>query len=665
MIPIRPLFFNIPHWAQVVLYISGAVSTVIFLLGMWRRAALWRRGRPYRFVGEWGERLARLVTFGPPGQRRVWERVYPGLFHAGMLWAGIVLFLGTVLATLDADIGFLLFDIRILRGWFYLGFELVLDLFGLLFVAGLIGAIYRRYVQRPGHISARWGFVLWSLLIINATGFILEGLRLGLQNPSWAAWSPVGYAVSRLLVVLGLTGAAGAQAHLAVWLVHMLAALVFVASIPYNNAVHLLTSSANVLLSRLAGQGPAGAALTLVEIRTGGSLGVAPISDFTWKQRLGLDACTRCGRCTTVCPAHAAGARLDPKEVIVKLDEHMRVAPKRNGRPVTSAIYGDVVSAEELWACTTCLACVRACPVFVEIVDDIVDLRRYLVDHGQVPVTAARSLEDVLTLGSAWAQSAVERARWSEELGLRAARPGDEVPLLYWVGDTAPYDVEAQEIPRAIVQVLKRARLDPMTLGMEDGSDGEAARRLGEEGLFQTVARRNIERLQEVSPGRILTHCPHTFNTFRNEYPQLGGRLPVVHHSQLLLELIRDGRIRPTWKLPRRVTYHDPCYLGRYNSVYDAPREVLRSLPGLELVEMEHARDTAFCCGGGGGLMWLDMESERRVNNLRFEEAERLKVDLIVTACPYCKIMLREAAAYKGSSVQVKDLAEVVLEARP
>ena len=664
MEPFRDTYWNVPIWAKSFLYISAVIVLMIMGWGLYRRIRLWARGMRLRLPGFTPERLRRLWTYALV-QVRVRRQRYAGLMHLAIFWGCLLLFAGTVLSSLDHYL-FQLLAIKLLKGPIYLTYELILDLAGLALLAGLAMAIYRRYVQRPRQLDGdiRFALTLVLLSVIGLSGFLVEGLRLLATQPSWAAWSPVGYLVAWFLGAVGISVATARSLHLIVWIAHMAVAMLGLAAIPYLNLLHLVTSPLNIVFSRLSSKG----ALSLVEDLTEApTIGAGWLENFSWLQLLELDACTECGRCQEVCPAWQAEQPLSPKRMILDLRHYL----SRDGSLHLSAIertgpvIGQVIKPEALWACTTCRACVEICPVLIDPLGFIVEMRRYVVDQGEIPVTAARSLEDTLTLGSAWAQPPSERARWAEDLGLRVARPGNEVSLLYWIGDVAAYDIQAQEIPRALTKILKLARLDPTTLGPRDGSDGEAARRLGEEGLFQIVAKANIEQLRQVSPERILTHCPHAYNTLRNEYPQLDGAFHVVHHSQLLLELLQSGRIRPTWELQKRVTYHDPCYLGRYNDVYDAPREVLRSLPGLELVEMERCREDAFCCGGGGGLMWLDVESGQRVNYLRFEEVEALEVDVIVTACPYCKIMLHEAAVYKGSRVQVKDLAELVLEARP
>lgn len=664
--PARPTYFNVPHWAEITLYVSTMVMLVFLAYGIWRRTVMWRSGQPASVPDDTEQRWRRLLRFGPPGQWRLWERLYPGSFHAGILWGFIILFIGTVLATIDYDIGVLLFNIKLLRGDFYLAYEAVLDLFGLLFIVGLLAAIYRRYVQRPNHIADGWGFALWSLLFINVTGFLLEGYRLLLQEPEWARWSFIGYATGQGLEALGLAGPAAAPAHVVIWVVHMLAALAFLALIPYNNLVHIVTSSINTFYSPLKEQTPAGAALVPINIEEAEFFGVGQIDEFTWTQRLGFNACTRCGRCQTVCPATMAGTALNPKNVIVKLDEHMKgVALDGNGYGGSLSLHGDVIQPPELWACTTCLACVRACPVFIEIVDNIVDLRRYLtLSEGDVPAAAGQTMRQMVQAGNPWGYPAADRHAWAEGLDVPRIQPGEHYEYLYWVGCSGAYDSRNQKISRAVAKVLNAAGVS-FAVMEEEMCNGESARRLGEEYLYQTLAEQNIENLGQYSFDKILAHCPHCFNTILNEYPLFGGDYEVVHHSQLIQELIESGRIRLSEQDRQRITFHDSCYIGRYNDIFDAPRALIQARSDLELHEMERIRDNGLCCGGGGGQMWMEVDATKPVNMIRLEEAMVTGASVVGTTCPFCLTMLDDAVKAEGveEQVVVKDVAELVAEA--
>ncbi|RME43283.1 MAG: (Fe-S)-binding protein, partial [Chloroflexi bacterium] len=433
----------------------------------------------------------------------------------------------------------------------------------------------------------------------------------------------------------------------------------------YNNIIHMITSSLNVFYAPLADELPAGAALKPIHIEEAEFFGVGQIEEFTWKQRLGFDACTRCGRCSTVCPANMAGTALNPKQVIVKLDEYMKLSLNGNGHAGLPALHGDVISPDELWACTTCMACVRACPVFIEIVDDIVDLRRYLtLTEGAVPTTAGQTMRQMMQSGNPWGYPAADRHKWAEGLDVPVIKEGEHIEYLYWVGCSGAYDARNQKIARAVAQVLKAAGVSFAVMA-EEKCNGESARRLGDEYMYQQLVEENLSNLNRYSFDKIITHCPHCFNTLKNEYPQFGGDFEVVHHSQVIQELIESGRVKLTEAEQRRITFHDSCYLGRYNGVFDAPRALINARHDLEFVEMEQIRDNGLCCGGGGGQMWMEVNATRPVNLIRLEEALQTNSDIIGTTCPFCLTMLDDAVKSEGveERVRVKDVAELVAEA--
>ncbi|MFQ6058084.1 MAG: heterodisulfide reductase-related iron-sulfur binding cluster [Anaerolineae bacterium] len=654
--PFRDTFFNIPMPFQALLYVSAALAVAVFAYGVYRRVALWRAGQPAYRLDNLPLRF-KLVLVYALGQVRVVMQRYPGLMHLGMLWGSILLFLGTVLATVDYDITVPLLGFKFLKGNFYLLYELTLDLFGVLFIVGLLMALYRRAVMRPQQLSYDWGFTftLALLLIINLSGFLLEGFRMALVRPPWGPWSPVGYGLGQLFLSLGLGRSA---LHLATWLFHAGVSLMLVALVPYTTLFHLVTTPLNIFFSSLEHRG----ALAPIELEEVEFFGVGKLEEFTWKQRLGFDACTQCGRCQATCPAYMAGTPLSPKDVIVKLGQQAQRSAGHEGAP---ALHGDVIAADELWACTTCLACMRECPVFIEIVDDIVDLRRYLtLSEGHLPSTAAMTLRHMTVTGNPWGLPPADRTLWAEGLDVRWITPEDEVEYLYWVGCSAAYDRRNQKIARALIRVLQAAGVD-FAIMAEEKCSGDSARRLGEEYLFQTLAAENIENLKKYRFQKILTHCPHCFNTLKNEYPQFGGRFEVVHHSQLITQLLAEGRIVLAEGASKRITYHDSCYLGRYNDIYDAPREILARMPDINLVEMDRSREQGLCCGGGGGHMWMEIEGQTRVNLIRLEEALMVNPQVVSTACPFCLSMLDAARKVRGveDGMDIKDIAELVAEA--
>jgi len=654
-VPFRDTFWNVPGWAQFLLYALSVVAIGVFALGTWQRVSVWLEGKPENRFDRLPDRVRFLLRHGLFQARTLTQR-YPGVMHALMFWGFCALFLGTVLATIDYDITLPL-GVKLLKGPFYLFYELSLDLFGLFFVVGLGLALYRRFVARPTRVDPTPGFAfaLGLLFVINVTGFVLEACRLAVVRPSWGPWSPVGWVLGQAFLAVGMTEPALRGLHLGTWLFHFVISFGFIAIIPYSYFMHLITTPLNIFFAKLA---PQGALRPIDNIEEAESLGVSKLEELSWKRRLDLDACTLCGRCQDVCPAHLAGTPLSPKRIIVKLRNLMH---EGNGR----AIHGETIAAEELWACTTCMACVEACPAFIDIVDTIVDLRRYLaLSEGALPATAGTSLQNMQRAGNPWGMAAADRLVWAEGLDVPRLEEGREVEYLYWVGCSASYDRRNQSIARAVVRILKAAGVS-FAVMQEEKCNGDAARRLGEEYLYQTLAGENIENLKRYRFRKVITACPHCFNTIGNEYRQFGGAFEVLHHSVVISELIRAGRLRLARPRAELLTYHDSCYLGRYNGVFDAPRDSLKAIPGLQLVEMSRSRNKGLCCGGGGGHMWMEVRGKRRVNEIRVEEALTTKARTVGTACPFCLAMVDLGRKVKGveEELQVKDVAELVAEA--
>jgi Fe-S oxidoreductase len=655
-VPFRDTFWNVPVWAQLALYAGAIVAVGMFAVGTWRRIALWRAGRPEPRLDHIPRRIG-LVARHALGQARTLAQAYPGVMHAIMFWGFLALFLGTVLATIDYDITLPLFDYKLLKGSFYLFYETTLDLFGLCFVIGLAMAVWRRFVVRPLHVDpiARFAGVLTLLLVINVTGFIMEAARLAVVQPAWGPWSPVGWALGQAMLGAGMSEGALRGLHLSTWLFHAAVSLGFIAIIPYSYFMHLITTPLNIFFAKL---GPRGAIAPIENIEEAESLGISRLEEFSWKRRLDFDACVECGRCQAACPAWLAGTALSPKQIIVKLKRHLH-------GELPGPIHGQLIKADELWACTTCMACVQECPAFIDIVDTIIDLRRYLaLSEGALPSTAPQSLQNIQRAGNPWGLPPGDRRAWAAGLDVPVMREGMAVEYLYWVGCSASYDKRNQAIARAVVKILKAAGVSFAVLP-EERCHGEVARRLGEEYLYQTVQQENVEAMKQYRFQKVLAHCPHCFNTIRNEFPQLGGAWDVVHHSVLIQELIASGRLVLGRALNATVAVHDSCYLGRYNGIMQAPRAVARAVPGLRVIEMPRNRERGLCCGGGGGHMWMEVASKKRVNVIRVEEALGTGASAVATACPFCLAMVDLGRKVTGAEERlgVKDISELVAEA--
>jgi Fe-S oxidoreductase/nitrate reductase gamma subunit len=654
-IPFRDTFWNVPGWAQVALYVGGVIAIAIFAYGMWQRIQLWRAGLAEDRLDRIPLRL-KLVAKHALGQARVLSQAYPGVMHATMFWGFLALFMGTVLATIDWDITLPLFDYKLLKGPFYLFYETTLDLFGLFFVIGLGMAVWRRFVVRPHRVdpTPRFAKVLALLFVINVTGFVMEACRLAVAQPAWGPWSPVGYALGRAMLAVGMEEGALRATHLAVWLFHAVISLGFIAVVPYSYFMHLITTPLNIFFSKLT---PRGEIRKIDNIEEAESLGVSKLEEFSWKRRLDFDACVECGRCQAACPAYMAGTALSPKQIIVKLKHHMHGA-------LPGPIHGELIKAEELWACTTCMACVQECPAFIDIVDTIIDLRRYLaLSEGALPSTAPQSLQNIQRAGNPWGLPAGERMAWAHGLDVPLMEPGKEVEYLYWVGCSASYDKRNQAIARSVVAILTKAGVS-FGVMQEERCHGEVARRLGEEYLYQTLQSENVEAINQYRFRKVITHCPHCFNTIKNEFPQFGGTYEVLHHSQVIAELIAAGRVKPIKRIEGVVAFHDSCYLGRYNGIMEAPRQVARAVPGLRVIDPPRSRERGLCCGGGGGHMWMEVPSRKRVNVIRTEELLETGATVVGTACPFCLAMVDLGRKVKEAEerLAVKDVSELVAE---
>lgn len=663
--PIRETFWNIPHWAETAQYILALLTALVFIYGVGRRVLRWRKGLPEKRCGHFGARIWSLATQAL-AQRRTLDEAYPGLMHFTIFWGMLILAVGTALATVDWDVAHLFFGFQFLTGWVYILFELALDVLGMLVVVGLGMAIYRRYVMRPARlqdaptlenvsyatIARDDAYALIMLAFITLSGYLTEGLRIAVTQPDWAAWSPVGSAIAAAFLALG--DPTNQTLHLIVWAIHILSAFVVLASLPFTKLFHIFSMPLNIYFRSLE---PAGA---LQALRSEG--GVKEWKQFTWKQLLDFEACTRCGRCQDVCPMYASGREFSPRDVMIKLEMHLWEKP--NGR----ALHGDVVSAEELWSCTTCRACSQVCPAFIDHVGDFVDMRRYLVVEGTMDNQLQKALANLGRYGNSFGQSERMRAKWTQGLqpAIKDARK-EPVEYLWFLGDYASYSPTLTDVTRKTAEVFQKAGLNFGILYEAERNAGNDVRRVGEEGLYEMLAEKNLQTLSKCKYETLVTTDPHTYNTLKNEYAWNGnGRPRILHYTELLDELISSGQLKFGKKLDARSAYHDPCYLGRYNGVYDAPRRIIEAT-GCKLVEMPRHGDRAFCCGAGGGRIWMEEKPGReRPSEMRIREAAALDdVTTFVVACPKDVTMFKDAVKTTGneSRIQVKDLIELVFEA--
>ncbi len=669
-VPTREIYWNIDGHGWMYLFVVLALA--VFFYRFYQRYRLWKIGGADRRLDQVGRRF-KLVLQYALGQGRIVKVRYPGLMHVLIFSGFLVLFIGTVLVGIQVDFTQPLFSVVFLKNAFYLYFSLFLDVFGILAIGGVLLAIFRRVVLRPRNLSNRGqdALILGLFLLILVTGFLIEGLRIAVLNPGWERWSPLGWVLGQGFRATGVSLATLGNWHVYLWWFHLLISLVFIAYMPYSKLFHIFTSPLNIFFQSLEPKGK----LNTLDLEESETFGASSLTHFSWKELLDRDACTECGRCSDACPATNTDKPLSPKDLIVALRDHLTLvgpelqAKRQAGEEIEGtsvAMVGETVAEDVLWSCTTCRACMEACPVFIEHIPKIVEMRRHLVlEESRFPSELTTSFKNMEVNGNPWGISAEDREKWTEGLSVPRMREVEgEVDYLFWVGCAGAFDARSQKVSRAMVQILNAAGVKYAILGKEETCTGDPARRLGNEYLFQMMAEQNVETLGQYKFKKILTICPHCFNTFTNEYPDFGGHYQVVHHTELLDELIREGKITLKKSLNKKVTYHDSCYLGRHNDIYQAPRAVLKALPGVELQEMPRSFENGFCCGAGGGRMWME-EHHPKVNHNRVDEAAGLQPDVVSTACPFCATMIADGINETAREEQManQDIALLVLEA--
>ena len=652
-----------------------AASGGLFAVRVRFLVALLRAGAPVSRTGDRPRRAENEATI-VLGQRKLLQRIGPGLIHAFIFWGFLVLGPTIVIAMIGVVSKHATFPWLGDQGWY----AFLVDVFAVLVLIGVISALWIRKVQRPGRFEGSHlgeaDLILALIATIATTLLLWHATRIALGLNEWpAASAPVSHLLSHLF---GHDGVTRVLERVFVW-AHVITILGFLAYLPRSKHLHIASAAFNVWYGRT---GPGGRLEPLKfddpdipeeDIR----FGAGTSADLTWKQMLDTFSCTECGRCQDACPAFATGKVLSPKLLIMGLRDQVfadggAIVQARAGSDGGAAgpaapidlisLVPNAVPEESVWDCVTCGACVQACPVSIEHVDHIVDLRRHLVMvESSFPSEAEPMLRDVERASNPWGKAQSERADWADGLGVRILEPGETAPeYLYWVGCASSFDERARTTAESTVKLLQKAGVDFAILGAREACTGDPARRMGNEYVFQAFAEQNVETLNAAGVTKIIANCPHCFNTLGNEYPDFGGDYEVIHHSELLARLVREGRLTPRKAEGLSVTYHDSCYLARHNDVLAAPRELVGAVG--EPVEMARSGKQTFCCGAGGAHMWME-ERAGAINENRVREAAETGADTLAVACPYCTVMLGDGVQSAGAQLRVADVATLLVEA--
>lgn len=715
--PARENLIFLPEWTMIPLYALFAVAMGILIWGFWQRIQVYRSGRKAGNLPNWKTGLKDVLSL-VLGQSKTRRKPFAGPMHSAIFYGFIALLIGTILVGIDQDIAEPL-GYKLLTGSFYLWYEVTLDVFGAFFIIGLLFAAYRRTFIKPKSLQTRRTdtIALWLFGLIGITGYLIESLRLYLKPVEWGQWSVVGWNMRPMYGAFDVSREAfgsGEHLYIGIWWVHALLVFAFIAMIPFTKMVHILTATANAATrTQKTAPGQLSKPFDLMELVEKGEfefeMGANKPVEFTWKQLMMVDSCTNCGRCEDVCPATAAGRPLSPRVLIQDINHAAfggaSVPPafgraastgpgamgeeawleyetacrkdRGDGKPIGHApIMDNVVQAETLWSCTTCRACEEACPVVIEHVGLIVDMRRQLMMEGKAKKHQRETIEKMATTKNPWGLPPSDRMDWTKDLakvGIRVHElsekgTADGLDVVFWVGCSGASDPRNQRIAQAMARILDHAELEWAVLGREETCTGDPARRMGEEGRFQELAFENIAKFDAYNIKSVVTTCPHCFNTLKNEYPDFGWKdAKVEHHTEFIDRLMKEGKIRPESDVGLdTIAYHDSCYIGRHNGIYDQPRDVLNRLPGLKVVEAEGAcKEKGRCCGAGGANMFYEVEEQQRMSNIRLSELTETKADAVASNCPFCMTMFEDAKNNVAPDTGIHDIAELVALSLP
>jgi Fe-S oxidoreductase len=688
----------LPLLNLIAFFLVLAYGLYLFAHVVYSRYLFIKLGKKPDVKDDFGTRL-NLLLENVVFHKKLLKDKKSGVMHVVMFYGFIILQFGAV----ELIIKGLVKGFELPFGSAHKYFSLMQEITTFLILVAVAYAFYRRYVEKLKRLKRGFKAGIVLLFISTLMASVLFSLAF---EQLWLGHEPSGYAPFSSLIAIAFSGineTAAAALFYVFWWMHLLILLAFAVYVPQSKHAHLIFAPINVWFKKLD---PPGKLSSInFEDETQEVFGVGKIEDFTQTQLIDLYACVECGRCTNMCPASGTGKMLSPMDLITKMRDHLtekgavitsrtpwmpsfafadttanQLAIQASEAAATAEgatavaydknLIGDVITEQELWACTTCRNCEDQCPVMNEHVDKIIDMRRYLVmTEGSMPAEAQRALNNIERQGNPWGINRKDRLKWIEglngEYGVPTVKDTDDFEYLFWVGSMGSFDNRSQKITHAFVKLMHAAGIKFAILGNEEKNSGDTARRIGNEFLFQQLAQENIALFQAYGVKKIVTCDPHAYNTFKNEYPEFGLEAEVYHHSELLTQWIKEGRLKPTKEVKERITYHDSCYLGRYNEIYDMPRQILQAIPGVELVEMKRSGCDSMCCGAGGGLMWMEEHEGTRINVARTEQALEVNPTAIASACPYCLTMMSDGVKMKEKEDQVKtrDIAEILADA--
>lgn len=689
--PTRELYWNIHDVGHLLIYPAFIIAVIAFAYGYHQRYQMWKMGQPEKRDGSVGD----VVVYGLL-QKRVLRDIFPGAAHIFVFYGFIMLFITTLFVAVQADFGLIVFV-----GPVYIFLKLAANTLGLLAIVGIVMFWYRRYIQKSDRLDTKLGqgdgLALALIFFILVSGFIVQGLRIVGTNDPWPIYSYGSLPLAALFE--NMAPSTLESIHEGLWWAHMFAAMFFIGSIPYNKLSHIFLGLINQFFRK---RGPIGVPETIdFEDEDLETFGKGDLREFSWKTLFSNDACIRCGRCQEICPAYASGKVLNPKGIIQDMRDHMEdyyhklkvyqnehaddlaqaaaeaqeagmepplVKAEDIGAP---ALIGEIVNENAIWQCTTCRACEQVCPVFVEHVEKTGEMRRNLVlMEARFPAEAQLSFRNLENNGNPWGIGWATREDFLVGKGVPTLADKPEPEYLYWPGCFGAYDSRNQKVSVAMVKLMNAAGVDYAIIGNDEKCCGDPARRLGNEYLYFMLASENIEVMNSAGVKKIITQCPHCYNMLKSEYPQYGGNYEVIPHTEFLQSLIQQGKLSlESAKEDRSVTYHDSCYLGRYNDIYESPRSLLQKASFTDLREMAHNHDKSFCCGAGGGMMWLEEDEGERINIMRSREAADIKADVLASACPYCLTMFVDGVAAiteeGADKIQTLDIAEILAARLP